>query len=369
MTGRQILSQGASIFNAFLILVLSGFLTIEQLRAQGDSPPEEIHYGDFLNREINPSYEIDTFFFRGDSGDAIILLVTDHSGEGGGTTVELELRDPYGNLLASSGDDTQVRITYILPADGIYTIYVWEWLGDWIMPYSIDLEKIAPNPVGIEIGFGDSMEEEVSDLGGIDLLTFEGCTGDVVTIIVTDLSGLGGETTIELELWDPAGNLRDSKDGDSQARIDYTLPSDGTYAILIWEWHGDYVLPYAVALQRTQGGGCGLVEGPSLNIILNQHEFTTGETLVISGQFTNGPNPATVEVKAWAELPNGNLLRVPGVPDEMALGPGEDFTQELFRRDFTGSEPTGDYSIGGRLENPITGQDLSLDIENFTFTH
>jgi hypothetical protein len=146
-----------------------------------------------------------------------------------------------------------------------------------------------------------------------------------------------------------------------------TLPSDGTYGLLIADTD-DEILPYGIDLQRIQGGGCGLTEGPSLDITLNQTEFITGDTLIIYGHFINGPNPADVEVKTWAELQSGSLLRIPGVPDEMTLNPNADFTQELFRRIFTGAEPAGGYRAGGRLENPITGQDLNLDIENFTFT-
>jgi len=206
---------------SFVVLVLiSVFLICPTLFAQDQqSPPEEIHYGDFLNREINPSYETDSFFFTADSGDVITLSVTDQSGSYYANVV-LELWSPDGDTLALKTADVRARIDFILPEAGIYTIYVRENGGNNVMPYGIDLERMS-NPVGIEMGFGENLEGEASGPGEVVLYTFTGCTDDVVSIIATDRSG-SFYVTVELELWSPGGDTLVQVVDGSQARIDLT---------------------------------------------------------------------------------------------------------------------------------------------------
>ena len=106
---------------------------------------------------------------------------------------------------------------------------------------------------------------------------------------------------------------------------------------------------------------------PSIEIILNQTTFATGDELILEAHVTNGPDPDRVEVKMWLENPDGGLERIPHRP--IIFLPSEaDITKEIFRRTFTGDELSGDWNVGSRLLNPINGDHKSIDIESFTFS-
>jgi hypothetical protein len=106
---------------------------------------------------------------------------------------------------------------------------------------------------------------------------------------------------------------------------------------------------------------------PSIEIILNQTTFATGEEIIVEAHLTNGPDPDRVEIKMWLENPDGRLRRIRHRPI-IFLPPEADITKEIFRRTFTGDEPSGDWNVGGRLLNPINGDHKSIDIESFTFS-
>ena len=107
---------------------------------------------------------------------------------------------------------------------------------------------------------------------------------------------------------------------------------------------------------------------PIIDIVLNNNTFHAGDTLVATVHITNGPEAVDSEVKLWIELPNKSLFPAFNSHYVFTVKPNAEITKEVFRRTFTGSEPSGDYVFGGRLENPITGADFSTDSELFSFT-
>jgi len=106
---------------------------------------------------------------------------------------------------------------------------------------------------------------------------------------------------------------------------------------------------------------------PSIEIILNQTTFATGEDLIVQTHLVNGPDPARVEAKLWLKDPEGTLWSLLNV-NSIFLPPDADITREVFRRTFTGDELSGDWNVGGRLLNPINGDHKNIDIESFTFS-
>ncbi|MEW6608265.1 MAG: YncE family protein [bacterium] len=110
-----------------------------------------------------------------------------------------------------------------------------------------------------------------------------------------------------------------------------------------------------------------VVKEIKIDIILNQTEFTVGDTLTIAAHVTNGPATSTVDAKVWLELPTTELFSLVNIPS-ITLLPDAEFSVDLFTHHFTGWEPEGNYKCGGRFLNWITGETLSEDIETFTFT-
>ena len=71
----------------------------------------------------------------------------------------------------------------------------------------------------------------------------------------------------------------------------------------------------------------------------------------------NGPDPGNVEVKTWIDLPNGDQISIFNPYFTFTVEPNADFTTEIFTHPFSGGEPSGDYNVGGRFLNLISGRE------------
>jgi len=104
-----------------------------------------------------------------------------------------------------------------------------------------------------------------------------------------------------------------------------------------------------------------------MNIVLNQTNFTTGQTLTAEAHVTNDGTPDEVGVKVWVELPGGGLVSLFDIP-KYTVPANANFTVTLFSYYFGGNEPSGNYNFGGRFLNWVNGDTISEDIEPFAFT-
>jgi len=104
-----------------------------------------------------------------------------------------------------------------------------------------------------------------------------------------------------------------------------------------------------------------------IDVLLNQSQFTTGDTLIADVLVTNDETPDDVEVKVWLELASGGNMSLYNVPSYTV--PAFTFlTRPLTSYKFKGGEHVGSYQFGGRFLDIITGEELSSDIEPFDFT-
>ncbi len=106
----------------------------------------------------------------------------------------------------------------------------------------------------------------------------------------------------------------------------------------------------------------------SLDITLNQAVFTTGDTITADYALTNdSPNTVQVELKLWQILPSKRKDPLQQPHTRKILAPHETITEQFYNYTFTGSEPAGDYKIGGMAEDPILGADYQGDRALFSF--
>ncbi|MEW6607257.1 MAG: sialidase family protein [bacterium] len=105
----------------------------------------------------------------------------------------------------------------------------------------------------------------------------------------------------------------------------------------------------------------------TINIILNQGTFTTGETVKIDVRVDNPGSDTTVDVRICIKLPTNNYLQLIKM-DDLTIPAGGIGPLNLITYTFTGNEPVGKYEVPGRLLHPNTGASLTTDIESFKFT-
>ncbi len=109
--------------------------------------------------------------------------------------------------------------------------------------------------------------------------------------------------------------------------------------------------------------------GLDVDIILNQTEFTTGDTLVVQVRIINNDStPYNVEVKNWIKLPGDELF--PYIDDihlTFNITPDSDNTFTVFTYTFNNPVPVGEYRVEIKLVDPITVNYYTRDLDTFNF--
>lgn len=224
--------------------------------------------------------------------------------------------------------------------------------------YAVDMGGILP---------AETRSGSISAPSQTDSFTFNGEAGQTVLISMSRQSGI---LNPQIYLYDPDGivengnNCGDDRYGCFATTIgDYQLLQSGLYTIVVRDYAGNDTGNYSLSYTKTPG----TQYTPSVRINLNQNSFNTGDELIVSAHVTNGPDPAHTEVKLWITLPDGNNMSIFNTHFAFIVGPDSDLTREIFRYTFNGSEPSGDYNAGGRLIDPMTGRELSVNVESFSF--
>jgi microcystin-dependent protein len=339
---------------------------------------QAINMGEILSAETrtgsitNPA-QTDSFTFNGEVDQAVVISMSE---EGiGSLNPCIFLYDPDGYLETSAcadplGSHVQIDGHHLLKF-GLYTIVVSDYGGNGTGNYSLSLLLIPGPTVSPQDPDGGDILSGETKLGMIDLnadtdaYTFDGEPGQAVVISMSE-EGIGSLNPY-IFLYDPDGNLETSASAGplgSHALIDeHQLLKSGLYTIVGKEYGGNGTADYSLSFIKIPSPQ----PSPSMRIILNKNEFHPGDTLIVSVHVVNGPNPVTVEVKIWCGLPNGNQMNIFNPHFTFRVGPNADITKEIFRRPFGGSEPSGDYTVGGRLLNPMSGRELSVNAKRFSF--
>ncbi len=252
--------------------------TIEPTSTPVVSEPGAISIGESVSSTLTDGPNVHTF--EGNAGQVVTIELDSVDFD-----AYLQLNDEDDSELASDDDGAgnlnALIENFSLPVDGTYTIVVSSFdntaSGDYTLSLSEDGSEnppITPTavPSGSDIAIGDSIS---GNLSGNDLTasyTFEGETGQIVTITATS-----DDFDAYLRLLDPDGDELTSDDdsaGSLNARISfYQLPSNGTYTIVVESFDsvgGSYTLSLGAAeinnIEYTQ----------TVNGVLTETESTAG---------------------------------------------------------------------------------------------
>jgi len=169
--------------------------------------------------------------FSGTAGQRVSLGVNSITGLS--TSSTLHVYNPDGSLLATEGNllNTGTNLHMTLPATGIYSILV--------DPFNVNVGSItltlSSEVTGTILVDGPSITATIPRVGQRARITFSGTQGQIVSLGVNSITGLGTSST--MQVYDPNNNLI-AEEGvflDINDNYHMSLPAPGTatYTILI----------------------------------------------------------------------------------------------------------------------------------------
>jgi YD repeat-containing protein len=152
----------------------------------------------------------------------------------------MEVYDPLGNRLGATGGELQQRVT----RNGNYLVVLTpETATGATGTYSVSLQR-PNNPCNVTtLACGQSVLRAVDGPGQIDAYSFTGATGDLTTLRLPVRSGSYSPFG---ELYNASGTLLR---GFSSGALNYLLPADGKYTLLVRDRNGVGTGAYRTALQ------------------------------------------------------------------------------------------------------------------------
>ncbi|MFK8078832.1 MAG: hypothetical protein AB8B97_00985 [Granulosicoccus sp.] len=290
---------------------------------------EALNNGGSISGSIGTPGDEDTYEFDGLTGQTATLTMVDLNGADpnlpGNIYPRIYLYDPNGVLMTSGFDsDVGTISNQTLPLNGTYTVVAKDYYDNATGPYDIHL---AVSPGADEHGLlvdGGSVQETIT-LGDLDTYTFDGSTGEHVSLTLVDLNGSDpnspGNIYPRIYLYDPNGTLITSGfDSDVGSIVDRVLPLNGTYTVLAKDYYDNAAGPYEIHFARVPGAQehGGLINGGKVreDITLGDMDtYTfygrTGETVSLTMVDLNGDDPNTagnLYPRVYLYDPNGALV-------------------------------------------------------------
>ncbi|MBN1201577.1 MAG: pre-peptidase C-terminal domain-containing protein [Anaerolineae bacterium] len=286
-----------------------------------------IEYGAVEFGSISASVPSETWVFEGFAADLISIRMNRAVGE---LDPYLILLGPDGQVLATddnSGEQSpDAAITGLrLPANGTYTILA-QSSQDTHGDYELYLDRDDTGMIYGDMSSGGPIDFDIPMIGGIstqnrsDRWTFEGLSGDVITVEMKRLSGTLNPYVLLLT---PAGEVflfDDDNGGDGNALLEeQRLPASGTYTIITQmspsgTTAGDYELKLtrqAEGVTPTPGGGALVYGEVFTGGIWDENpreswtfDGTAGELITITADAASGNLDPVIELIG----PDGTML-------------------------------------------------------------
>jgi len=188
----------------------------------------EMRYGDVITEEIKPCGDMDIFTFAGNAGD-VAHIVAAGTEDAPWLSLRVEVFDPQGAPV--KGDS---HGEYDLTLDGRHSFTVQD-ADTRTGSYLLSLKNVSPG-AGTSMGYGDVVEGEIGIEGEKDVYTFDGKTGDVARIAMSERRELHArKANLVVTLLDPHGETLGYDDiwVGNIALIGHALDTDGLYTIEI----------------------------------------------------------------------------------------------------------------------------------------
>ena len=351
---------------------------------------ETISVGDSVTGRItDDQYEVG-YNFEGEGGSAVTIDVVATSGN---LDTTVTLIGPNGAAWADNDDfaagSTDSRIEeFILPLSGTYTVMVGragdaagDSSGDYRLAVGSGTDIPTAEPVAdSELSYGDEVSSAITNEAFQRDYTFEGQSGDVITIAVVATSG---NLDTMLQLYGPDGDLIDENDdtsiADTNSRLEaITLPQSGEYTIVVTRFRGEdgfSMGDFRLTLAESEGAETDAITftGTITNASFRA-EFSfdgqAGDVVTIDVAATSGNLDTTLTLiapdgTAIAENDDASLQTTDSRLADFELPMGGTYTIQVGRFGDASGPSTGDFTVtvtvddtsGGTVTSSLPDQD------------
>lgn len=287
------------------------------------------------------------FRFEGTAGDYVVAQFV-----GPICTGPFELSRTLGSAVVSQRDcaDGRYRLAAVLAETGTYILGRTPAPG----PYSVTLDRIVPlSPTARALVPGLTAIDVIQPAAELDLFYLNGFAGDSVALWTA--GQIGGAPRPCLELYRPDGSQLQTSAAcfDPERgvnRVEAVLDRDGRHVILA-RAADNQGGPYGVTLEYSKRSVC--------EAVASEASYQDGQrvsgTLRISTSRSTGTEP--IELKLWLRSPDTTVLGLinQGGEGNLRLEPGHDTMTPFDLFTVQPWLPRGEYRLGCRLLNPVTG--------------
>lgn len=228
-----------------------------------DSPagPVGLLFGQVQTGSITSLVQSNSFTFSANANDVVDFTLATTSGS---LVPKIRVYNPTGTLLSSnysgspfscSGSTLELN-TVTLPSAGTYTVLIGDCSDTLTGNYAIYTQRIN-NPAGaVNLPFGQTQTGLQGSVAGSNTYTFSANANDVMdfTLVTTN-----GSMVPKIRLYNPTGTLLSSNysgspfscSGATLELNTVTLPSTGTYTVLIGDCSDTLTGNFVIYTQRT----------------------------------------------------------------------------------------------------------------------
>jgi len=303
----------------------TGNYAIYSQRTNDPSGAVNLPFGKTEAGTITGAAQSSSYTFSADANDVVDLTSTATSGT---LSPKIRLYSPAGALVASASDNidgdcvggsiTEMNAVALLSA-GTYTVLVGDCTDTNAGKFEIYAQR-TDDASGSIISFGQTKTGTISEAAQSNTYDFSGSANDVVDFTMVTTSG---SLSPKIRVYNPAGGLvasaSDNIDGDcvggSITELNtVTLPSTGTYTVLVGDCSDTNTGKYDIYAQRTNNPSgasnlpFGKTETGTISAAAQSHTYTFSANANDVVDFTVVAASGSLSPKIRVYSPTGALV-------------------------------------------------------------
>jgi hypothetical protein len=266
-----------------------------------------IHCGETLRDSITSLGATNVYTFDGIAGERVLFGAK--AAAGSPVCMVTELYGPTGQWLGAESCN-QASGVITLPTTGNYTLVLSEYLADHIGDYDVHLQFVSGR-CATPIACGQTLRDTLTNRIQHPVYIFSGNAGE--TVLFAAKAAVGSPVCMAAELYGPTGQWLGAESCNQASGV-ITLPTTGTYTLVLSEYLADHIGDYDVHLQFVSGWcatpiACGQTWRDTLTNQIQHPVYVfsgnAGETVLFSAKAAAG-SPVCMAAELYG--PTGQWL-------------------------------------------------------------